>query len=44
MVTLLMMTFSFGTPSPGPEYVHEVPALATFWRISSPDVIVPNGV
>ena len=44
MVTLLMTTFSLGAPSPGPEYVHEVPALATFWRISSPDVIVPNGV
>src|SRR6185437_5994632 len=44
MVTLLITTFSLGAPSPAPEYVHEVPALATFWRISRPDVIVPNGV
>jgi hypothetical protein len=43
MVTLLMMTFSLGVPPPD-EYEHEVPALATFWRISSPAVIVPNGV
>ena len=30
--------------APAGRIVHEVPALATFWRISRPDVIVPNGV
>ena len=44
MLTLSMTTLSFGTPPPAPAYVQEVPALATFWRISSPEVIVPNGV
>src|SRR5215469_7877860 len=39
-----MMTFSLGAPSPGLPYVHEVPAFATFCRISMPAVIVPNGV
>jgi len=43
IVTLLITTFSLGTPPPA-EKVHEVPALATFWRISNPEVIVPKGV
>jgi len=38
------MTFSRGTPPPAPGYVHDVPALATPWRILRPDVMVPNGV
>src|SRR3954447_15121058 len=44
MVTAVMATSSLGTPPPAPAKVQVVPDLATFWRTSSPAVIVPNGV
>ena len=44
IVTLSMTTFSLGDTTAGSRIVHEVPAFATFWRISRPEVIVPNGV